>query len=206
MWHALLSMQIGTWKGGGVSVSICQKVSIVHFDCSLNVHCFCFLHIHVSNVNRHYARFFPPNPRTQSTHHCASVWMSVFTSQDLAIWLYVECGFRSAHCTQTAVSTTLPIHWDRTKVLVCRSLGSRPTQTQELFTLVPRLFGTTYYCLSIQPFQLLPSRNIWRHTSLWRGLSPIDTGTPNGPLMLRNCFIKLAVAPLSLASLRILAL
>ena len=29
-----------------------------------------------------------------------------------------------------------------------------------------RLFGTTCRCLSIQPFQLLPSRNIWRHMSL----------------------------------------
>ena len=36
----------------------------------------------------------------------------------------------------------------------------------ELFTLVPRLFGTTSRCLSIQPLQLLPSRNIWRHISL----------------------------------------
>ena len=34
------------------------------------------------------------------------------------------------------------------------------------FTLVPRLFGTTSLCLSIQPVQLLPSRNIWRQISL----------------------------------------
>ena len=65
------------------------------------------------------------------------------------------------------VAASLPSHhWDQTKVLVCRSLGSRPTQTQELFTLVPRPFRTTSCCLSMQPFQLLPSRNIWRHTSL----------------------------------------
>ena len=30
-------------------------------------------------------------------------------------------------------------------------------------------------------------------TSLWLGLSPIDACTPNGPLMLRNCFITFAV-------------
>ena len=57
------------------------------------------------------------------------------------------------------------VHWDQTKIIVCQSLGSRATQVQELFTLVLRLFGTTSRCLSIQPFQLLPSRNIWRHIS-----------------------------------------
>ena len=75
-----------------------------------------------------------------------------------------------------------PIHWDRTKVLVCQSLRSRPTRTQELFTVVARLFGTTSRCLSIQPFQLLPSRNIWRHISLtwpfpnrhWHARWPVD--------------------------------
>ena len=56
-----------------------------------------------------------------------------------------------------------PIHWDQTTIIVCQSLGSRPAQVQELFTLVPHLFGTTSRCLSIQPIQLLPLRNIWRH-------------------------------------------
>ena len=59
-----------------------------------------------------------------------------------------------------------PIHWDRTKVLVCWSPGSRPTLAQELFTLVLYLFGTTSHCLSVQLFQLLPSRIIWRYMSL----------------------------------------
>ena len=49
-----------------------------------------------------------------------------------------------------------PIHWDQTKVLVCWCLGSRPTQVQELFTLVLLLFGTASCCLSAKPFQLLP--------------------------------------------------
>ena len=40
-------------------------------------------------------------------------------------------------------------------------LRSRPILVLELFTLVPRLFGTTSRCLSsLQPVQLLPSRNI----------------------------------------------
>ena len=59
-----------------------------------------------------------------------------------------------------------PIHWDQAKELVRQSLGSRSTQVQELFTLVPHLFGTTCHCLSVQPFQLLPSRSMWRHISL----------------------------------------
>ena len=37
-------------------------------------------------------------------------------------------------------------------------LRSRPTQVQQLFTLVLRLFGTTSHCLSAQPGQLLHSR------------------------------------------------
>ena len=50
--------------------------------------------------------------------------------------------------------------------IVCQSLGSRPILVLELFTVVPRLFGTTSRCLSVQPVHLLPSRNIWRHISL----------------------------------------
>ena len=58
------------------------------------------------------------------------------------------------------------VHWDQTMIIVCQSLGSRPTQVQEVLTLLPRLFGATCCCLSVQPFQLLPLRNIWRHISL----------------------------------------
>ena len=60
------------------------------------------------------------------------------------------------------------------------------------FTLVPCLFETTSLCLSFQPFQLQRSGNI-SDTSLWLGLSPIDTSLPDGPLMLRNSFIDFAV-------------
>ena len=55
---------------------------------------------------------------------------------------------------------------DQTMIIVCQSLGSRPILVLELFIPVPRLFGTTSRCLSVQPVQLLPSRNIWRHISL----------------------------------------
>ena len=45
--------------------------------------------------------------------------------------------------------------------------------------------STSSCCLSVQPFQLLPLRNSCRHISLtW--LSPTDTSTPNGLLMLRS--------------------
>ena len=50
--------------------------------------------------------------------------------------------------------------------LVCWSLGSRSTLAQEVFTLMLCAFGTTSHCLVIEPFLLLPSRNIWRHISL----------------------------------------
>ena len=108
----------------------------------------------------------------------------------------------------------LPVHWDQTMIIVCQSLGSRPLLVLELFTLVPRLFGTTSHCLSIQPFQLLPLRNIWRHISLiWPSPPPpyIPSlamafwcyGTVPSSLLLNT---DLAVAPLSLASPGILAL
>ena len=63
---------------------------------------------------------------------------------------------------------------------------------QELFTLVPRLFGTTSHCLSVHPILFLPSRTS-EDTSLWLGLTPIDTGIPDSLLMLWNCFLDLAV-------------
>ena len=83
-----------------------------------------------------------------------------------------------------------PAHWNRTKVLVCWSLGWRPTPEQEHFTPVPHLFGTTYRCLSVQPLQLLPSRNMWRHISLPFLCRHQHT---HHPLMLQSCFIDFAV-------------
>ena len=92
-----------------------------------------------------------------------------------------------AICTTIEHSATrLPFPWnhtwDQSKELVSQSLGSRPTRAQELFTLVPCLFRACSHRLSIQPFQLLPSRNISRHISLtwpfplrdWHNRWPID--------------------------------
>ena len=59
-------------------------------------------------------------------------------------------------------------------------------------TLVPYLFRITSHCLSVQPFQLLPSLTS-ADTSLWLGLSPIDTSMPNGQLMWWNSFLNFAV-------------
>ena len=53
-----------------------------------------------------------------------------------------------------------PIDWSQTKQSLCRSLELRPMLVQELFTLVPLLFGTTACYLSIQPLQLQPSRSV----------------------------------------------
>ena len=59
------------------------------------------------------------------------------------------------------LAASLPSHSLKSnKELVCQSLGLRPTQVQELFTLVSCLSGTTCHCLFVQPFQLLLSRNI----------------------------------------------
>ena len=62
--------------------------------------------------------------------------------------------------------TPIPYTEIKTKIIVRQSLGSRPTPGQELFTLVHRLTWTSCCCLPIKIFQLLPSRNIWRHISL----------------------------------------
>ena len=45
------------------------------------------------------------------------------------------------------------VHRDKAKELVCWSLGSRQTQVQERFTLVPYLPGTTCCCLSFSHFK-----------------------------------------------------
>ena len=77
------------------------------------------------------------------------------------------------------------------------------------------LCGTTSCCLSVQPLQLLPLRNIWRHISL---IWPFPHRYRHSPwpvdvmeLFPRFCcwtliWFDLTVAPLSLALLGILAL
>ena len=86
----------------------------------------------------------------------------------------------------------LPDHWDQTTIIFCQSLGSRPIMKQDIFTLVPHLFGTTSLCLSVQPFQLLPLRNIWRYISLTWPFPHRNRHAP-GLLMLRKCFLNFAV-------------
>ena len=80
--------------------------------------------------------------------------------------------------TQCLLHHSHLVHWDETKELVCRSLGSRRTQVQELFTLVLRLSGTTS---TVCPFSLCYLQEASEDTSLWLGLSPSDTGTPDSP-------------------------
>ena len=78
--------------------------------------------------------------------------------------------------------------WDQTKVLVFRSICQDQHRHWELFTLVPRLFGTTCHCLSIQPFQLLPLKKHLK-TSLWHSFPPIDTCTSDGPVDVMELFL-----------------
>ena len=57
------------------------------------------------------------------------------------------------HCMLAASLPFCSLRSNKAKELVCRPLGSRPTQAQELFTFVPGLFGTTSHCLFVEPFQ-----------------------------------------------------
>ena len=65
------------------------------------------------------------------------------------------------------LAASLPSHSLRSNKDNSLSVPRVKTNTDaRAFTLVPRLFGTTFHYLSIQLFQLLPSRNLWRHSSL----------------------------------------
>ena len=86
----------------------------------------------------------------------------------------------------------LPVHWDQTMIIVCQSLGSRPILVLELFILVSRPFGQPPAVCPFSQFSWY-LQEIFEDISLWFGLSPIDTVTPHGLLMLRNCFVDFAV-------------
>ena len=82
----------------------------------------------------------------------------------------------------SVLSTSLPSRSLRSSKGISLSVsGSRPTQTQSYSLMCPAS-GTTCHGLSVQPFQLLPSRNIWRYISLtgpfplrhWHIQQPID--------------------------------
>ena len=93
-----------------------------------------------------------------SEYYSRSVCWSTKTCVKNSLFNFTPCLLHHSH----------PVHWDRTTVIVSQSLGSRLTQLQELFTFVVHLFGTTCHCVSVQTFQLLRSRNIWRHISWTR--------------------------------------
>ena len=78
---------------------------------------------------------------------CCSMCSGTVMAQEFEQFLFSWPSVK--HCSTHCLFTALP----------------RPILVQELFILVPRLFGTTSRCLSVQPFQLLPLRNIWRHIS-----------------------------------------
>ena len=89
--------------------------------------------------------------------------------------------------------TPIPFTEIEPRMIVCQSRGSRPTQMQELLARVPHLFGASLLLSVRSAFQLLPSRNSSRHISLTWPLPRHDTVTPDGPLMLWNCFIDFAI-------------
>ena len=85
-----------------------------------------------------------------------------------------------------------PVHWEQTTIIVCRFLGSRPTQAQVFHPCAPSL--------GLKPPAVCPFSQFSCYlqetseaTSLWLGLPIIDTSTPDGPFMLRICFIDFAV-------------
>ena len=127
--------------------------------------------------------FVPFNGYQLNLEYCSrSVFWRTKSFMKNSLLILTPCVLHHSHS----------VHWDQTKDLVCQSLGSRITQVQEHFTLVSLLFGTASRCLSIQSFQLLPSRNIWRHISLtWP--FPHRHQPPDSWLMLWSCFVDFAV-------------
>ena len=103
-----------------------------------------------------------------------------------------------------------PIHWYQTKESLCLLLWCRPTQEQGRFTLDPLPFGKQPVCSFSNLNCNLPATSL--DTSLWLGLSCMDSTVPNGPLMLWTALqilllnTDLAGAPLTQALLGILAL
>ena len=73
------------------------------------------------------------------------------------------------------------VPWDQPTIIVCQSLGSRPTQVEQ----PPAVCPFSHFSFYLQETS--------EDTSLWLGLFPIDTGMPDGLLMLQNCFFNFAV-------------
>ena len=87
------------------------------------------------------------------------------------------------------LATSLP---SRSLRSVSRSPRSRPTQVKSISLLFPVSLEKPPAVYLFSPFSYFLQETS-QDTSVWLGLPPIDTGTPDGPLMLRNCFIDFAV-------------
>ena len=85
-----------------------------------------------------------------------------------------------------------PVHWDQVTIIVCQSLESRLTQVVELFMLVPPFLWNNLP-LSVHSATSVTTFKKHLKTSLWLVLFSIDTGMPDDPLMLQNCFSDFAV-------------
>ena len=79
-------------------------------------------------------------------------------------------------------------HWDQTEESLCPSLGSGPTLAQGPSVLAPLLFGTTFHYLSAQPPRLPLSEDVSKLPFRLGLPTPVNTGMPNGLLMLWNDF------------------
>ena len=84
-----------------------------------------------------------------------------------------------------------PTHWDQTMIIVCQSLG-QDQHRWKTFSLLCLI--SLEQLLAVCPLSrfsgYLQERS--QDTSLWLGLSPMDTGMPDG-LLLWNCFFDFAV-------------
>ena len=86
----------------------------------------------------------------------------------------------------------LAAHWGQTVIIVCQSIGSRPILVLELFPPVPPSLWNDLP-LSVRSSILVATFNKYLKTHPFDlELSPIDTVTPHGLLMLRNYFLGFA--------------
>ena len=101
----------------------------------------------------------------------------------------------------------LPVHWDQAKELVCRTLGSRPTQAQELFTLVSlwnNLPLSVLSAISVATFQKPLKAHLFDLTFTPAHLSAHWFYRTVSSILILNT--DSAVAPASLASSGVLVL
>ena len=82
-----------------------------------------------------------------------------------------------------------PIHWDRTTVLVCRCLGQDQHRCKSFSILCPISLKQSLTVCLFNHFHCYIEKTS-EDTSLWRGLSLIDTSMSDGQL---NCFIHFAI-------------